>query len=366
MKGTQRGPTQTSAVMKSQQLRFQRMLWGFVSMGCTITIVLGLFFFGLLPGMPTLIYLGTIILMSAVFVGLNKSGLNLRFKDPSMTAAQIISPLWPAIFIMYFVSDAQARTAFLLMATGGLLFGMFALPRRTMLSIGALIVTSYLVLLSALFQWAPERVNWRVEVIIVFAYFSVLMIVAYLGSVIAGMRSTLKKQNQKLEILASRDALTQLPNRRALMDQLVQESARMERRSAEQNELCISMLDIDHFKRINDTWGHDAGDAVLMQVSQVLEQALRQGDFVGRFGGEEFVILLPESTLAAAMQVAERVQTRISELTFPELPDGTRITVSQGICTHKPGDKIEVTLKHADEALYRAKGQGRNCIVVAS
>lgn len=353
------------SVDKSQRLRFKRMLWGFITMGCTLTIVLGLYLFGMLPIVPTLVYVVTTLVMAITFVVLNKSGLNLRFKDPSMTAAQIITPLWPSIFIMYFVSDPQARMAFLLMGTGGLLFGMFALPRRTMLSVGALIVTSYLVLLSALLTWAPERVNWRVEVVIVFAYFSVLMIVAYLGSVIAGMRTTLKKQNQKLEILASRDALTQLPNRRALMDQLTQESARIDRRTAAQSELCISMLDIDHFKRINDTWGHDAGDAVLMQVSQVLQKTMRQGDFVGRFGGEEFVILLPESTLSAAIQAAERIQACIAELTFPELPDGTRITVSQGISVHQPGDKIEVTLKHADEALYQAKAQGRNRVVVA-
>ncbi|MDO8909353.1 MAG: GGDEF domain-containing protein [Pseudohongiella sp.] len=351
--------------MKSQRIRFQRMMWGFASLGCTLTIVLGLYLFGMLPAYPTIIYTIVVTLMAASFVVLNKSGLNLRFKDPSMTVAQITTPLWPAIYIMYFVSDAQARTAFLLMATGGLLFGMFALPRRTMLAVGLLIFTAYLVLLCALTTWSPERVNWQVEVVIVFAYFAVLMIVAYLGSVIAGMRTTLKKQNHKLEILASRDSLTQLPNRRSLMDQLAQESARLERRTPEQSELCISMLDIDHFKKINDTWGHDAGDAVLVKISQMLQKIMRQGDFVGRFGGEEFIIILPESTLPAATLVAERIQSCVSGLTFPELPEGTVITVSQGLCMHHTGDSIEATLKRADEALYQAKAHGRNKVVVS-
>ncbi|MDO9519953.1 MAG: diguanylate cyclase [Pseudohongiella sp.] len=340
------------------------MIWGFASVGCTVTIVMGLYLFGMVPGYPTAIYSSVVAFMAAGFAVLIKSGLNLRFRDPSMTVAQITTPLWPAIYIMYFVSDPQARTAFLLMATGGLLFGMFALPRRMMLAVGVLMFTAYIVLLVALLTWAPERVNWRVEVIIVFAYFAVLMIVAYLGSVIAGMRTTLKKQNQKLEILASRDALTQLPNRRSLMEQLAQESARLERRTPDQSQLCISMLDIDHFKNINDTWGHDTGDAVLVKISQVLQKTMRQGDFVGRFGGEEFIIILPESTLAAATLVAERIQACVASLALTELPEGTRITVSQGLCMHKHGDYIGVTLKRADEALYQAKAQGRDRFVV--
>jgi diguanylate cyclase len=351
--------------MKSQRLRLQRTLWGFGSLGCTMIIVVGLYLFGMLPGYPTALYLIAVTVMAACLVVIIKSGINLRFKDPSMTIAQITTPLWPAIYIMYYVTEPQARTAFLLMATGGLLFGMFALPRRTMLAVGGLIVTAYLLLLYALLLWAPDRINWRVEVVIVFAYFAVLIIVAYLGSVIAGMRTTLKKQNQKLEILAGRDPLTQLPNRRSLMDQLAQESARLERRTPEQSELCISMLDIDHFKHINDTWGHDAGDAVLVRISQTLQKIMRQGDFVGRFGGEEFIVILPESTLPAASIVTERIQTCIASLVFPELPEGFCVTVSQGLCMHRTGDSIETTLKRADEALYQAKALGRNRVVVA-
>lgn len=341
------------------------MLWGFSSLGSTMAVVVGLYLYGMLPAQPTAIYLGVVTLMAATFALLIRSGINLRFRDPSMTVAQITAPVWLAIYIMYFVSDPQARTAFLLMATGGLLFGMFALPRRIMLMLGVMICAAYLFLLGALLMWAPQRVNWRVETIIVFAYFAVLMIVAYLGSVIAGMRNTLKKQNQKLAVLASCDPLTQLPNRRSLMEQLAQESARLARRTPEQSELCISMLDIDHFKQVNDTWGHDAGDAVLVQVSQELQKMMRKGDFVGRFGGEEFIIILPESTLTSAVSMAERIRSSIASLTFPALPEGTRITVSQGLAVHKSGENVETTLKQADEALYRAKARGRNVVEIS-
>jgi len=193
----------------------------------------------------------------------------------------------------------------------------------------------------------------------------VLLTVAYLGSYIAGLRLNLKEKNRQLGELAARDPLTQLPNRRSLMDQLSQEVARVERRSADENALCVSMLDVDHFKRINDTWGHDAGDAILCRISNELRKIMRQGDFLGRFGGEEFVVILPESTLDAAQRTAQRIQDCVANLSFAELPDGERVTVSQGLAVYRPGERIEATLKRADEALYIAKENGRNQIVVS-
>jgi diguanylate cyclase len=266
---------------------------------------------------------------------------------------------------MFFVTDSQARMTFLLVAVGGLLFGMLALSRRDMLGVGALILASYLVLLTALHLFAPERVNLQVEAIIVFAYGSVLVIVAYLGSYIAGMRLKLKEQNKKLIELAARDPLTRLPNRRSLMDQLSEEVARADRRSPEQRDLCISMLDVDHFKDVNDTWGHDAGDIVLCKISDVLRESMRQGDFIGRFGGEEFVIILTESTRESAERAAERIRTRIEALQFPGLPPDKRVTVSQGVAIYQQGEKITDTLKRADQALYRAKESGRNKVIMA-
>jgi diguanylate cyclase len=357
-------PDTAESTERAQKLRSRRMGWGFSSQLCTWAIIAGLYALGMLPGAPLIAYFFTVLLINLSFVALIKNNINLRFRDPSMTAAQIIAPLWPAIFIMFFISDPQARTAFLLMATGGLLFGMFALSRRDMILVSATILTSYLILLLALHLQAPQRINWAAEIIIVFAYASVLMMVSYLGSIIADMRFKLKAQNKQLFELASRDPLTQLPNRRSLMTHLSQEVARTERRTPEQNHLCISMLDVDHFKRINDTWGHDVGDNVLCRISEALRQCMRQGDFIGRFGGEEFILILPESTKEAAVQAAERIKQRIADLQFPELPAGERITISQGLTMYRAEERIAETLKRADDALYKAKGSGRNQVVV--
>lgn len=341
------------------------MLWGLSSQASTWLIIAGVYAFGLLPGQPIIIYFCLVALINLGFFLIVRFDLNLRFKDPSLTAAQIITPMWPAIYIMFFVTDSQARMAFLLMAVGGMLFGTLALSRRAMLDVGALTLVSYLLLLATLHSFAPERVNLHVEAIIVFAYGAVLMIVAYLGSYITGMRKQLKEQNRKLADLAARDPLTRLPNRRSLMDQLTEEVARADRRSPEQQDLCISMLDVDHFKHINDTWGHDAGDIVLCKISDVLRESMRQGDFIGRFGGEEFVIIFPESTREAAEHAAERIRAQIGSLRFPGLPENQRVTVSQGVAIYQEGEKITDTLKRADDALYKAKSSGRNLVVIA-
>lgn len=200
----------------------------------------------------------------------------------------------------------------------------------------------------------------------VFAYVSVLMLVAYLGSYIASLRNKLKRQNEKLTELATRDSLTQLPNRRSVMERLEQEKSRFERRNPDNTALCISMLDIDHFKDINDTWGHDAGDAVLCRIGSALQDCMRKGDFIGRFGGEEFVVILPETTLDVAHKAAHRIQQTIAGLEFVELPGGKRVTVSQGLASHCSGESIAETLKRADRALYEAKQAGRNQVVLSS
>ncbi len=349
----------------AQKVRLQRMFWGFGNQLCSLTIAVMLFWFGLVPGTVVIAYVLMIAVIDLTFVGLVVSHLNLRLREPSMTAAQIVAPLWPSIFLMFFIEDPQARTAFLLMATGGLLFGMFALTLRGMIQVGALILLAYLIMLGTLAMWAPERLNWQVETVIVFAYAAVLLIVSYLGSFIAGMRRALKKQNAVLRDLATRDPLTRLPNRRTVLDQLAQEKSRTERRQPDQNALCISMLDVDNFKRINDIYGHHAGDEVLVKIGSMLEKTMRKGDFIGRFGGEEFVIILPETTPHAASSAAERIRKAVSELAYSELPADERITVSQGVAIHSPGDEIDVTLRRADDALRAAKAQGRNQVVAA-
>ncbi|MDR1685497.1 MAG: diguanylate cyclase [Desulfovibrio sp.] len=165
-------------------------------------------------------------------------------------------------------------------------------------------------------------------------------------------------QKRQIEEESTTDFLTGLHTRKLFDDALFRYAAAGDRRFS-----CI-MFDIDHFKAVNDTFGHPAGDAVLKEVAQVLQECSRTGDLVCRYGGEEFVLLLPGSGIDTAVSVAERMRERVSEKVC--LPDGRHVTVSAGCSEHAEGEYGALVLRRADEALYAAKNSGRNRVCTLS
>jgi len=171
----------------------------------------------------------------------------------------------------------------------------------------------------------------------------------------------LSAANAQLQKLAVTDSLTGVPNRRALFRLLEREMGR-ERRHG--RELAVIMFDIDRFKAVNDHHGHAAGDAVLRHVAHVAAQAIRSIDTVGRYGGEEFVVVAPETDRAAALQLAERMREALRSSTVTVDHDQVRVTASFGVAMLRADDKEpEQLLRRADEALYAAKAAGRDCVV---
>ena len=167
-------------------------------------------------------------------------------------------------------------------------------------------------------------------------------------------RSRAEEAARQAQAIAETDQLTGIANRRRTTSELVQAvlAARREDRS-----LAVAVFDVDHFKKVNDTYGHHAGDEVLKRVANVAANALRAGDMVGRFGGEEFVIILPDTTARTAILIAERVRSSIA------MSGSTpRVTVSMGIAELAEGETGESLLRRADEALYVAKRAGRNTL----
>jgi diguanylate cyclase (GGDEF)-like protein len=164
--------------------------------------------------------------------------------------------------------------------------------------------------------------------------------------------------------MASIDALTGVSNRRGV-EQFM--AAVMRQARMRQEALAVLALDIDHFKHINDSFGHAAGDRVLQHVARTCGEALRDGDLLGRIGGEEFLVVLPGNTLEqAAADVAERLRSRVEALALDDLPAGLRTTISIGVAQMSPQDaNVADLLLRADEALYRAKAEGRNRVVGA-
>ena len=179
----------------------------------------------------------------------------------------------------------------------------------------------------------------------------------------------LNEANERLATLATRDPLTGLPNHRTVITRVEEELSFCQRA---QSSCAFVFLDIDHFKHINDTWGHRAGDEILCEVGRRLVNTLRQEDFVGRYGGEEFAIVLANTELEGATQAAERLCKALA--TDPCLwePGETQATVSIqitgsfGIAVYQlHGTTRETLIEAADSAMYQAKHSGRNCVCVA-
>lgn len=167
---------------------------------------------------------------------------------------------------------------------------------------------------------------------------------------------------RRLKIMAEIDELTQLPNRRRILD-LAQGFAKG-RRSGDQ-PLSLAVLDVDHFKRVNDEFGHEVGDAALVTLARCLRQVLRKHDAVGRLGGEEFLLVMPSTRLAEVGALFERLRKVLQDTPVSGMPADRRISCSMGSAELQPSVGVKETLRRADEALYRAKSAGRDRLVVA-
>ncbi len=171
------------------------------------------------------------------------------------------------------------------------------------------------------------------------------------------------RTSRRMRALALTDELTRLPNRRHVFEIADRASGAAHETSA---PWCVLALDIDHFKSINDRFGHDAGDKVLVCVAKACGAAVREHDVVGRIGGEEFLVVLPRTRLAEACEVGERIRQAVEALAHNDIQPGLRVTISIGAAQSQPGDKgVGSLAKRADDCLYAAKTSGRNRVVSA-
>ena len=162
--------------------------------------------------------------------------------------------------------------------------------------------------------------------------------------------------------LAMRDELTGLYNRRAMVE-LIQLECRRRRRG--QGTLLFAMIDVDHFKRVNDHHGHAMGDHVLRVFADALRANVRETDVLARWGGDEFLLLLRDIEPRSAQTLLERTREAIAALPVPNAPPGLRLSMSAGLALHLPHSSPQETLERADQALYAAKDQGRNRVALA-
>lgn len=176
---------------------------------------------------------------------------------------------------------------------------------------------------------------------------------------IKNLQDELKKSNEMLKQLSDTDPLTHIYNRRYMMNMLEKEILRAERKGT---HLSLVMIDLDHFKHVNDKYGHQGGDQVLASLAELSQSGLRSYDFVARYGGEEFVMTLPETTHENALMIAERLRLRIQLHPYTGSLKGLITTASMGVATYPANfiTSLSDLIREADDAMYRAKAAGRN------
>ena len=308
--------------------------------------------------------LGLIAVYAAI-----RSGWSRRFKDPALTLAQILYAI--TCCAAAFVIAGPARGVTLPILAIILMFGIFGLTTRQML--GVLVYS--LVAFGVASGVVAARDEPDYPTVVAAAYVGMVVVVllssTFLTTRVQSTREHLRRQKaelaralEQIRQLATHDDLTGLLNRRAMLDRMQLEQRRSLRSGS---PLLIAQLDIDHFKVVNDTHGHAAGDLVLQSFADTVRRNVRDTDVLARWGGEEFVLLLCDTPAADAVALMERLRQAVQAMQVP-VPQGGQpitVTVSIGLARHAPADPLAGTLERADRALYAAKAGGRNRVVPA-
>lgn len=299
------------------------------------------------------------------FYLLFKTGANLRWRSIGRRLP-VLQSSWAAVAIAWsYAITGPARGAVLLIMLLVIVFAMFRLPARRVrqIALAGVLLIGAVMLHQALTD--PGRYDPRVEAMH-FLFFAIVMAacselavrIGRLRQRLEAQRSELAEALARIQALATRDELTQLLNRRAMTERL--QIALRERRSAHAR-LAIAVVDLDHFKRVNDRHGHAAGDAVLRHFAAVAQQALRADDVVARWGGEEFLVMMPATTAAEAMAALARLREHLHATPVAEIaPGALTITFSAGVAVCESPADLEPAIERADAAMYTAKQAGRD------
>ena len=299
--------------------------------------------------------------MATIFAVI-RSGAALHWQDPSLALAQMLYAI--ACAAGAYVLAGPFRSAVLPMIAVVLMFGTFGLSMRQVVGVAIYTLLLWLALAAYWVQreggsadgWLREEVNVGVLLM-------VLGGVCVLTARLVGMRARSKRQQLALEqaleqnrMLATQDALTGCLNRRAMTERLGRAMALVARFGT---PCSVILIDLDHFKQVNDRFGHGAGDEVLRTVAELTRGQLRDVDTVARWGGEEFLVLLPATPAGEAMSCAERLQAKLAEARFPAISPELRLSFSAGVASIGREERLANLIDRADKAMYQAKQAGR-------
>jgi len=357
-----------------QRIRLVQCAIASVLMLACAVIGLQMAWIGVAPWRPTVVWAAVSLGGMGVFFGVLRTGVNLRFAEPSLTLPQMLFALASCAWAYLLVGRARGLVFPILMLI--LMYGMFVLrPKQvrwaSIAGVG---------MVGAAMAWMAWREPAVYEPAIEAAHFAMVAVMLPAVGMLAGQLSRLRARlhQQKTELgealariqdLATRDDLTGLANRRHMTAMLEQEYTRCARSG---QPFCVAVLDIDHFKRVNDAHGHAVGDEVLRWFAAAGRAELRDADLLARWGGEEFLVLLPDTPLLLARLCVERLRAAVATTPIELAGFGkggsdlrTSITVSGGLAEFWPQESIGELVARADRALYDAKERGRDRVVTA-
>lgn len=290
-----------------------------------------------------------------------RSGWSQRFQDPALTLLQMrFASMYAAwAYVMF----DQIRGALLAIQMAVVVFGTFNLPRRELWRFSAFVTLVMGGCMAGMHHLAPERFPLAQEVVHFIVLLSLQPSAVVMEMQFGAMRTRLKQQRHSLQEavdriqeLASRDALTGLYNRRhatELMDHWLKTLDRVPR------PCTVVLIDLDHFKQINDRFGHQVGDEVLKGFAQQAREVLRGSELIARWGGEEFLLLLPETGVDGALVALERLRAGLMSRQVATAHADVKVNFSSGVTSLNPGGLPEQVLHRADTALYQSKARGR-------
>lgn len=352
-----------------QSLILQR----FAMAALTYVVVLALTWLAICTGdlaqpLPVALVSSSLVLVSqlallAVFV----SGWNQRFADPSLTEFQVLLAIAWLTWLLAWLDGS--RGTFLALYAPILLFGLFQLDARVFARCAVIVFLCFLGINAREWLMLPSPAPFGhvlVQICVLFVMLAWLSVFAgYVQAQRGRMRQrryalqahqdTLRGMMRQLEEVAATDELTNLYNRRYFLRMASRELHGMH----EEQTHGLALIDLDHFKRINDAYGHAVGDRVLQTFATVAQGSLRESDILARYGGEEFVMLIPRCSQQQLSECCERVRQVFAEVELEGLPD-VELSLSVGMTLLHWGDDLDTALQRADQALYQAKRDGRN------
>lgn len=305
---------------------------------------------------------GGLVVMTAFI----RSGETAHLRDPSLTIPQMVWTITSGAVAYVLAGDARGLIPSVLAMI--LFFGTFALTMAEVIGIGAFALLAFACAIGVTSRFSASPFGYLDTA------YALMVLIVLSGCValnlrIQRIRVRLHEQRvalaEALQInreLASRDELTGLINRRAMQDLMGLEHRRSVRSG---RPMLLAQLDLDHFKRINDTHGHATGDRALQAFANTVRDSVRDTDVLARWGGEEFVLMLSDTQPEDARELLERIRRAVAAIAIPHATGTLHMTVSMGLALHLPGDTVEHTLERADQALYTAKALGRNRVGVA-